>query len=351
MSTYNLALVGLNFGVHLLKEFLPGGKAFPFFHLAAVCDLNEALARRYGEEQSVPWTTSLDALLGDDSIQVIGLFTSPVGRAALVDKITAAGKHVMTTKPFDTDPEAAFVLDAARSRGCAVMMNSPQPTAARADLQIIQQWRREFSLGDPVAAHCETWASYRESADGTWFDDPAKCPVAPLFRLSIYALNDLLALFGKVDSVSVMAKRLFTGRPTPDNASALLGMETGMLASLFASFCIDDTDFYQDSMVIHFEHGTIYKNGMRAVRGIPEQPAEETVLDLIFSKGGQRRIMQNRVKATTGNYPWAFLHQAISSGDLSCLPNSAQIAEALRVIAALKQAEISGRTEPVVRPL
>ena len=347
MTTHNLALVGLNFGRHLLKDFTPGGSAFPFFHLAAVCDLNEALARRYGEECGVPWTTSLDQLLADDSIAAIALLTGPVGRAALVDKITAAGKHIMTTKPFEADPEAAFILNTARARGFTVLMNSPQPVETRADLQLIQRWREQFSLGEPISAHSETWASYREKADGSWYDDPSKCPVAPLFRLSIYALNDLVALFGGVESASVMATRRFTERPTPDTANALLSFQNGMLVSLFASFCIDDTEPYQDSMVLHFERGTIYRNGMRAARG---QGTGETMLDLVCPQGGQRTVLHENLSSKGGDYPWERLHQAVSGGTPAGLPDPERVAEALRVIDALRRAEASGATEPVIHP-
>ena len=348
MTTYKLALVGLNFGRYLLNDLIPGGKAYPFFRLAAVCDLNEAVARQYGEEYGVPWTTSLDQLLADDSIPAIALLTGPAGRAALVDKITAAGRHIMTTKPFETDPEAAFILHTARARGCAVLMNSPQTVESREDLQLIEQWRKQFSLGEPISAHCQTWASYREKADGSWYDDPSKCPVAPLFRLAIYALNDLVALFGGVDSASVMTKRRFTERPTPDTANALLSFQNGMLASLFASFCIDDTDSYQDSMVLHFERGTIYLNAMRAARG--QEATGKTLLDLVCPEGGQRTVLHESIATTAGTYPWEHLHRAVSGGIPSGLADPERVAEAIRVIDALKRAEASGATERVIHP-
>lgn len=348
MTQYRLALVGLNFGAHLLNDFSPGGAASPFFQLSTLCDLNESLARFHGEKCGIPWTTSLDELLGDPDIHAIALLTGPYGRAGLVDKITAAGKHVMTTKPFDTDPEAAFVLDVARSRGCGVFMNSPQTAESREDLGVIRQWMQEYPLGEPISIHSEVWASYRETADGSWYDDPSKCPVAPFFRLSIYILNDLISLFGGVESVSVATTRRFTGRPTPDNASAFLSMQNGMLASFLASFCIDDTEPYQDTVVLHFERGTIYRNLMRAVRGMP--PHGDTVLDLVWSEKGERHVVQKRVKAGIGDYPWGCLHRAIAKGDFSGMVKPANVAEALRVITALGRAEISGATERVFHP-
>jgi len=145
-----------------------------------------------------------------------------------------------------------------------------------------------------------------------------------------------------------MTKRRFTERPTPDTAHALLSFQNGMLASLFASFCIDDTDSYQESMALHFERGTIYLNVMRAARG---QVAGETLLDLVCPEGGQRTVVHESVATTAGKYPWEHLHRAISGGILpSGLPDPERVAEALRVIDALKRAETSGATERVIHP-
>jgi predicted dehydrogenase len=136
----------------------------------------------------------------------------------LIRKAIRAGKHVMTTKPFELDPQAAAnVLAEAKSLGMVVHLNSP-PATRPGDIQQIFNWQREHDLGRPVSAQCQTWVSYREKPDGSWYDDPKRCPVAPIFRLGIYAINDLMFLFKNPRQVSVMHSRLFTQRPTPDHA-------------------------------------------------------------------------------------------------------------------------------------
>ncbi len=343
--TKDFALVGLGFGQWVLKDFLPGGKAAPYFKLTAVCDLNKDLAEKCAAEYGVKAVTSIDDLLCDDSTEVIGLFTGPVGRASLIRKIVTAGRHVMTTKPFEADPRASQVLDFAKQRGCIVMMNSPQRPECRRDLMTILDWKTEFSLGEPITVHSEVWASYREKADGSWKDDPNTCPAAPLFRLSIYAINDLISIFGKVDSVSVLTSRRFTERPTPDNACALLRFKSGLLASFTASFCVDDTEPYQSSMILHFERGTVYRNLMRAVRGAEPKGA---TLDLVYSRDGERRITQKHVVVSPGEYPWETFHRAISQKSSALMPETELVAEGLRVIDAIRRAEQSGRTELVI---
>src|SRR5262249_4882665 len=144
---------------------------------------------------------SLDEILADPVIPAVGLYTGPSRRADLLRKIIRAGKHVMTTKPFELDPHAALeVMQEARSRGCIVHLNSPAPVMPL-DVSQIKQWQTEFRLGEPVACRADVWAGYREKADGSWCDDPELCPVAPIFRLGIYLINDLLEIFGPADEV------------------------------------------------------------------------------------------------------------------------------------------------------
>ena len=38
------------------------------------------------------------------------------------------------------------------------------------DLAQIQKWHAEFNLGRPVAVRADIWSSYREQADGGWYD-------------------------------------------------------------------------------------------------------------------------------------------------------------------------------------
>src|SRR5690606_1581322 len=95
----------------------------------------------------------------------------------------------MTTKPFEVDPDAAAdVLAEAQRLGRFVHLNSPTPVMP-VDLQQVLDWRDRFDLGRPVGCRLETYASYHEQADGSWLDDPERCPAAPIFRLGIYLIN------------------------------------------------------------------------------------------------------------------------------------------------------------------
>jgi predicted dehydrogenase len=333
-SRLPIAIVGLNFGRHIVEE-LRSGEASRWFRLAVVCDRDRGLADAQAAASGARACYDLDELLADPGIPVVGLFTGPAGRAGLLRRIIRAGKHCMTTKPLEEDvPAAMAVLREARALGRAIHLNSPAPVPAP-DLQRIAAWRGEFALGRPVSAYAETYVSYRERADGTWYDDPRLCPAAPIYRLGIYLINDLIALFGAPARVQVQTSRLFTGRPTADNAQVGIAFADGALATVSASFAIADGDHYRNSLILHFENGTITRDIGPARGGAAAQLA-------LVTRGpdGTRRIAAEcAVESRSGAYRWDLLHRVALGGSIEGeLPVETAIA-GLQVIDAVRRAE------------
>jgi len=328
----SIGIVGLNFGRLILEE-LKNGPAGRHFQLAAVCDLDAAKAGKQAALHGVKAFASLDELLADPAIPVIGLFTGPVGRADIIRRIIRAGKDVITTKPLEVDPEAGLeVLREARRLGRVVHLNSPGPVPPD-DVARILSWVSEYGLGAPVGARADVWAHYREAADGTWYDDPARCPVAPVFRLGIYLLNDLIQLFGPVRDVRVLQSRLFTGRPTPDNGQLSLLFENGALGNIFASFCVNDGDHYRNTLTVNFENGTVYRNSG------PDRSGDQSELSLVVNQGGRRTVAARAVVAgASGAYPWAVFAHAVRGGKLENENTPEQIVAGLRVIRSMAAA-------------
>jgi predicted dehydrogenase len=342
MNRIKIGIVGLNFGRHIVSQLQtePGSA---LFEIAAMCDLDVTKASALAGPLSAKVYSDLDELLADDSIPAIGLFTGPAGRADLVRKIVRAGKDVMTTKPFEVDSQKGLaVLKEARELGRVVHLNSPSPLAPP-DLKQIEQWRDELQLGRPIGCRIDTWATYREQADGGWYDDPEKCPVAPIFRLGIYLINDLIRLLGKPEAVQVLHSRVFTGRPTPDNAQLGIRFKNGSLANVFASFCIDDDQYYSNAMTLNFENGTIYRNiGRRIFNHDPEA----VELSVIVAKP-ERRVERATVSESSGGYQWEAFHRAINGEKLEGEISPEEIVAGLKVIEAMSRAEKSGALELV----
>jgi len=344
MKKIDIAMVGLNWGDAIIRDQILDGPASEYFKLAAVCSKErervDACASAYG----VKGYYHLDDLLADGEFPAVCLMTGPFGRAELIQKIIEAGKHVMTTKPVEVDPGAALrVLELAKSLGRVVHLNSPTPLPSP-DLAQIIKWRKELDLGRPVAARADIWSSYREVADGSWYDDPEKCPVAPIFRLGIYLINDLIRLIGRPVAVSVMSSRLFTERPTPDNAQISLMFENGAIANIYSSFCVNDAQWWLSSLTLNHENGTVYRNVGPSLNGSPRNHPE---LSVVVNREGAPYTLRAIADGSTEDYQWGVFRKAIMGETLEGELNSEQTILALRVIRAMARAEKSGQTEQI----
>jgi predicted dehydrogenase len=339
----NIGIIGLNWGKQIAGALAldPNNK---LFKLAAVCDIDIVKATEYGKQCGVKVYADLDQMLADDDIPVIGLFSGPAGRSELLRRIIRAGKDVMTTKPFDLDSVAArSVLEEAQSLGRIIHLNSPSPEIP-ADLWQIQQWQKEYDLGQAVYCRGEVLIAYREEADGRWHDDPARCPAAPIFRLGIYVMNDLVRLFGRVIEVQVMTSRLFTGRPTADNAQLNLLFENKALGSIYATFCVNNGQHYANSLILHYERGTIYRNMLPV--GYNQVEATSRLL-LIASRDKKEVVTEERhLGGISGSYQWEAFYDAVMRHRSVPTPIN-DIVHGIEIVAAMARAEGSHKTESV----
>jgi predicted dehydrogenase len=339
-----MVVVGLHFGQYIAEEHILTGSASSMIELSGVCDLNPTLSAALAAKHRIKQYQDFDEILQDPRVEAIGLFTGPNGRADLIRKIIRSGKHVMTTKPFERDADKALaVLQEARSLNRVVHLNSPGPLPA-VETQQMLNWMDEIDLGQPVSLHWETYASYHNDADGSWYDDPLRCPVAPIFRLGIYGLNQIIKLCGPVHSVGVVSSRIRTGRPTPDNAGLSLLFENGVVGSVHASFCVENGHHYPNALTLHFERGTIRTSGWVT----PDDKFPESKKLSLQQRDDNGRMTTKEVlfrgDAVEGDYQWSAFFKAVRSGEpLKCETTPEQVANTVRVINAMAEAEQSGR--------
>jgi len=332
-----LGIVGLRFGEDIIRHLLPPYPDHALFEIAGCCDLNTSRRDMVAHRWKLPTYDSLAAMLDDKSIEAIGLFTPPAGRASLIQTIAEAGKHIVTTKPIEFDPDKlALSLQAARERRRVVHVNSPSPRPTP-DLRQIDQWREQFDMGRLVSIRGEVWASYCERADQSWYDDPIACPAAPVLRLGVYLLNDFIHFAGEPLQIRPMTERLRTGRPTADNATLQLRFANGCLGSIFASFCVEDGDSYRNTLILNFEHGTIYRNcgPYRSTYGM-----RESEVTLVRGTGCRRaEVHCVMFDSISGNYLWSDFYQDILSEAPISRAYEARLLESARTISRLSSAE------------
>ncbi len=342
-SPLNIGFVGLGFGVAVAQRLM-AGPARELFRVAAACDTDAAKLAEFCGKHGVKGYATLEALLADESIAVIGLFSGPAGRAELLRRIIRAGKDVMTTKPFEIDPAAArAVLEEAAGLGRTIHLNSPSAEPPAYVRQMLA-WQQEYALGQPISCHAEMLISYREKADGRWLDDPQLCPAAPVFRIGVYSLNDLRRLFGRVHSVQVMSSRIFTERPTADNAQLSLRFENGALGTIHASFCVDNGQHYANALTLNYERGTIHRNVFPVAYGKSEHTSRLRLTAM--RAAGELVTREWESNEVTGEYPWAAFYDAVTQRRAVPAPID-EIVSAVQVVAAMGRAERSGQTELV----
>jgi len=344
-----LGLVGLNFGHHVAGMIM-ADPTLPV-QMTKVCDLDQEKAARAAKEFGVGFSPSLDALLADPEIDAIGLYSGPNGRAQLISKIIRAGKHVMTTKPFENDPQAALdVLYEARKLGKVVHMNSPNARPI-GEAAVIHEWIDAGLIGRPTIAQAHVWTNYgpavpepqekpqpAPAAPTSWYDDPLRCPVAPIFRLGIYPLNVLLDVFGQATTVQVMHSRVYTQKLPPDNASMTVGFENGGIINIVGSFVVGGPDKYTNTLTIGGTKGVIYyRTGPVSRDGGP--------VEIILSTYEQ--VQRRTLTTGTGMYDWEFFAQRIRGEVAQDVTTPEQIAQAISVIVAMSQAEQTGQMAKV----
>jgi predicted dehydrogenase len=119
---YGIALVGC--GTIVRQAHLPAYRAFGY-RVVGACDVSEAAARATAEQFDIPfWTTDVDALLERPDVDVIDLAVHASQRRPLVERVAAAGKHILSQKPFAlslADAEAMCV--ACEQAGVTLMVN------------------------------------------------------------------------------------------------------------------------------------------------------------------------------------------------------------------------------------
>ena len=127
---------GIARGAHL-----PAYRRFGY-RVSACCDVVEANARRAAEEFGIPfWTTEADALLSRSDVDVIDLAVHASQRRPLIERIAAAGKPVLSQKPFALQfSDAEAMVEISARAGVPLMINqqarwAPGHAALRCVLQ------------------------------------------------------------------------------------------------------------------------------------------------------------------------------------------------------------------------
>ena len=169
--------------------------------------------------------------------------------------------------------------------------------------------------------------------------------VAGVRATTIKAMHtNLEQIFGRARRVNLLQSRLFTGRPTADNAQLGIEFENGALGNVFASFCVRDGDHYRNGLTLNFERGVVYRNVG------PERAGDASELALVINDDvwQPRRIAaQQIVSGKSGDYDWTGFAAAVRRAPDAPAYEIDHILEPLRIVNAMAAAAKSGQTEAV----
>ncbi len=113
-NRFGIGVVGC--GGIMRGAHLPAYRAFGY-RVTACCDVAPEAARGAAAQFGIPfWTTDLDALLQRPDVDVIDLAVHAAQRRPVLERIAAAGKPVLSQKPFALTLEDAAAMVAACAR-------------------------------------------------------------------------------------------------------------------------------------------------------------------------------------------------------------------------------------------
>ncbi|MGH2351754.1 MAG: Gfo/Idh/MocA family protein [Chloroflexota bacterium] len=122
IEQYPIGVVGC--GGIMRGAHIPAYRTFGY-KVVAACDMIEENARLAAERFAIPrHTTRLEDLLDDPQIKVIDLAVQASQRRPLVEQIAAAGKHILSQKPFALNyADARHMVEVCERASVTLMVN------------------------------------------------------------------------------------------------------------------------------------------------------------------------------------------------------------------------------------
>lgn len=291
MTRLRLAIVGLGMAVtpHA-RGLVDLGDRIEVLHAYAPSATRRA---QFAQRFPFPLTDSLDAILEDDRVQAVAVFTPANTHAEIGLACARAGKHVLMEKPLDiTTARAEALVSGCRAAGVklgVVLQHRFRPAGMRA-AELIADGRMGRVVG------CST--TIRLWRPQTYYDEPGRGSLARdgggvLISQGIHTLDLMLSLAGRIDTVSGFAVTTPVHRmETEDMVCAAARFANGAIGTIDAT-----TAAYPG---FHEEIALTGTLGTLALRG--------GTLLAQFHDGSVERVEADTGAGGTGADPMAFPH-------------------------------------------
>ena len=223
-----IALVGAGTVAELYARAIPKTRDA---RCAGVFDPGAAKARALADRLGGRAYDSFDALLGDEAASAALILTPTPSHVELARRCLEAGKHVLVEKPVAATVADIDLLDAAAraaGRACMPAHNYIYTPSMRRARHLVEE--NAFA---PVTSF---WGMYN-----IFHDDALAARYGGVLRaVSIHHAYSLLYLLGRPRHVTAVASRTRPDLGDEDQVMVICVMETGAIATLWASFAADD---------------------------------------------------------------------------------------------------------------
>jgi predicted dehydrogenase len=231
--------------------------------LVVAYDLDAARSAAFAANHGVVAAASLDEALERDDVDAALLTLPATLHAEIGTRALAAGRHVLSEKPLDTDlRRAERFAEAAAAHGRTLSVVSQN--RFHDDVLWLQAAAASGAMGRPIAISVfSVWSrdqAYYDAAPGRGRHDPEEGGV--LLNQAVHAVDQMLWIFGDARRVTCTRGTLTHELAVEDTAALAIEFASGARGTLLAT----TSPYVQEPERIEarFEHASVVLSGGRA---------------------------------------------------------------------------------------
>ncbi|MFH1616897.1 MAG: Gfo/Idh/MocA family oxidoreductase [Planctomycetota bacterium] len=204
--------------------------------LEGACDTDEKQLKNAAEELNCKTFSSYEEMLEDVSINVVYLITPPMTHLELIDKAAKAGKHVIVTKPMETNVERSRrIIEICRLQNMSLIVDYEMRY-----MPALQQWKGAVDAGEFgdivfAEARCKWWREQSYFDERKWRGFWESAGGGALAIQGIHVVDLLVWLCGDVKVVTARCGTFSHAVEVDDITVALLEMPNGRPATITAT--------------------------------------------------------------------------------------------------------------------
>lgn len=255
---------------NISSAYLRLAPQFRHLDFTACSDIDESAAKAQAEDFGIR-SMSIDALLADDSIDLVVNLTVPMAHKAVSTSILEAGKHVYSEKPFVLTLDEGKALQLlAKEQGLRI--GSAPDTFFGGAHQCARELVDSGRIGRVVGGTCHCMNHGMEN----WHPSPGffyQPGGGPMLDMGAYYISNLVQLIGPVKRVMAMSSKPFSTRTITSELTPGKQIPVDVITSIHALM-----EFHSGAQITlamswdvwHHEHNCMELYGTEATLHVPD---------------------------------------------------------------------------------